>query len=135
MEKILTVHEGEFRCRTRNKNGEPIVTDPSKDHGGKEEAYSPVDLLVVSLSSCILTVMAIVAKQHGIDTRGSKVEAGYEMTDKLTRRIGKISLEVSIAGKVPAEKRHLLEKTIHMCPVRNSLHPEMQYDIKVHYLN
>lgn len=133
MEKMITIHEGGFRCRTINKNNEPLVTDPSKDHGGKGEAYSPVDLLVISLSSCILTVMAMVAKKQGIDTQGSQIEAGYEMGP--SRRIGKIYLNMTIAGQVPEDKKTLLENTIRMCPVHNSLHPEIQLDVKVNYLN
>lgn len=133
MEKIITVYEGELRCRTINKNGDPIVTDPTKEHGGRGEAYSPMDLLVVSFSSCFLTVMmAMVARQHKIDTKGSKVEAHYEMAP--SRRIGKIYLNVFLAGNIPLEKRALLEKTIHMCPVHNSLLPEIQYDVKVEYV-
>ena len=133
MEKMITLHEGEFRCRTINKNKELIVTDPSQGHGGKGEAYSPVDLMVISLSSCILTVMAMVAKKQEIDTQGSQIEANYEMAP--SRRIGKIYLNIAIAGKVPEDKKALLENTIRMCPVHNSLHTEIQLDVKVNYLN
>jgi putative redox protein len=132
MQPILTIHEGGLRCRTVNKNGDLILTDTSKDHGGKGEAYSPVDLTVVALSSCILTVMGIVAKQHKLDTAGSKIAAEYEMAPG--NRIGKIHLNVTVAGNIPSEKRPFLEKTIRLCPVHNSLHPEIQYEVKVEYL-
>jgi len=131
MSPIVTTHEGALRCRTINQNGEPIITDPSKDHGGKGEAYSPVDLAVVALSSCILTVMGIVAKRHKLDTAGSRIEAAYEMAGG---RISKIILNINVAGNIPADKRPLLEKTVHMCPVHNSFSPGIEYKVEIVYV-
>lgn len=134
MAKISTVYEGNLRCRTMNKNGEPLVTDVDKSHGGTGEAYSPVDLTVVALTSCILSVMSIVAKQHGLDLKGARIDADYEMGDQKVRRIGKIKLGVSLPGSIPEAKRPLLERTVKMCPVHNSLHPEIAYEIKIAYI-
>jgi len=133
MEKITTVCEENFRCRTINKNGEPIATDAGVDHGGKGEAYSPVDMVVVSLCSCVLTVMSMVAKQHSVELKGAQLEAHYDMADKPARRIGKIWLHLILPKGIPEAKRPILERTIKMCPVHNSLHPDIQHDLKVDY--
>jgi len=131
--KVSTMYEGNLRCCTKNQNGDPIVTDVDKSHGGSGVAYSPVDMLVVSLTSCILSVMALIAWQQGVGIKGAKLEADYEMVEKPVHRIGKISLNLSLPAGIPQEKRAILEKAIKMCPVHNSLSHEIGYDVKVTY--
>ena len=44
-----------------------VTTDAPTDNQGKGEAFSPTDLLASSLGACIVTTMAIYAKNHGFD--------------------------------------------------------------------
>ena len=68
METIQTVYQGELRTEARHMaSGSTIITDAPVDNQGKGAAFSPTDLLSASLGSCMLTIMGIAARTHGID--------------------------------------------------------------------
>ena len=50
-----------------------------KDNEGKGEAFSPTDLVATSLASCMISVMGIKARHHGIDINGTKADVVKEM--------------------------------------------------------
>ena len=49
------------------QTGNIIATDAPVDNQGKGEAFSPTDLVATALGSCLLTIMGIAAKTHGIN--------------------------------------------------------------------
>src|SRR4051794_18286097 len=68
MATIETTYIGELRTEaTHLQSGTKIITDAPTDNQGKGEAFSPTDLLAASLTSCMLTTMAIKAKIANID--------------------------------------------------------------------
>ena len=75
MHQIIIEYEGALRTRaTHLQSGNEIITDAPVDNHGKGEAFSPTDLVVASLGSCMLTIMGITAKSHGFNIDGSSVD-------------------------------------------------------------
>lgn len=134
MVNFSVVYEGDLRCRlTHGPSGAQISTDAPKDNMGKGEAFSPTDLTVVSLVSCMLTTMAIYAKRHEIKLEKATAAATKEMVSDPVRRIGKIGISIQMPQGLTKDQRETLERAAHTCPVQKSLHPDIVTDVRFNY--
>ena len=81
MATIGTTYLGELRTEPVHiPSGTHIITDAPVDNQGKGEAFSPTDLLTASLTSCMMTIMGIAARTHGIDIDGTTAATTKIMT-------------------------------------------------------
>lgn len=129
MVKTLTTYQGELRCAsTHQPSAATIQTDAPVDNHGRGELFSPTDLVGTALATCMCTIMGIVAERKGIDLRGMTVEVTKVMCTE-PRRIGK--LEVVFQVPLPADHPHraMLEQAALSCPVKQSLHPDIELPI------
>jgi putative redox protein len=127
---------GDLHCdATHRPSGERFLTDAPTDNGGKGECFSPTDLVATALGACLATVMGILAKRTGLDLAGTRVHVVKEMTSVPLRRIGALTVTITFpAGRGFSEAdRARLEHTANTCPVRQSLHPDVQVDLRFQY--
>ena len=93
MHHIEIEYEGKLRTRAVHlKSGQSIATDAPIDNKGKGENFSPTDLAVTALGSCILTIMGIAADQRGINIRSTRTEITKIMSNN-PRKISKIIIK------------------------------------------
>lgn len=115
------------------ESGTKIITDAPKDNHGNGESFSPTDLMATSLSSCMLSIMGILAKRDNIDIVGIKTEVTKIMYSE-PRRVGEIHVKLMMPKNNYSEKqRKLLEHAAHTCPVAKSLHPDIIQKIEFIY--
>jgi putative redox protein len=115
------------------RSGTRITTDAPVDNQGKGEAFSPTDLLCVSLCTCILTTMAISAKVKNIALERATARVVKHMaTDP--RRVARIEMHIELDERLDAKERLLLERIAHTCPVARSLHPDVVQESTFHYV-
>jgi putative redox protein len=123
---------GELRAESQHlDSGSKILTDAPKDNQGKGEAFSPTDLLCVSLATCKLTTMGIKARAMNIDMSGVSTSIQKIMTPA-PRKIGVIVLNFNWNGldkKVSAEEMQSLKNAALGCPVAKSLDPSVKQTI------
>ncbi len=129
--EIDVAYQGGLRCQaTHGPSRNTLITDAPVDNHGKGEAFSPTDLVATALGSCMMTIMGIVAERHGWDLTGMTTHITKEMAAAPTRRIGKLTVTITIpdkiAGMLSVEDRTKLEKAAHTCPVHQSLHPDIE---------
>jgi putative redox protein len=127
---------GDLHCEAvHGPSGSRVLTDAPVDNGGKGEAFSPTDLAATAFGSCVVTIMGIVAKRHGWDLTGTRVRVLKEMTGVPMRRIGALTATIAVpSGRVTATAdRELLERAAETCPVRQSLHPDVQVNMTFDY--
>ncbi|MBI5463788.1 MAG: OsmC family protein [Ignavibacteriales bacterium] len=125
---------GELRCKaTHSPSSVELITDAPTDNHGKGESFSPTDLVVTALATCIITTTGIVAEREGIALAGTKIYAEKHMSTDGPRRIAKIVLRFDVSPGVPNEVRKKLEATAHACPVARSLHPDVVIDLAFRY--
>jgi putative redox protein len=127
------VCEGDHRVRAMNSNGQPITTDAAKGYGGRGEALGPVDLMVVSLGNCALTVMSIAARKQGIDIKGSKLEIEHSLLPGPEHKIDTITMRFFMGQGIDAARRPMLEAVAVRCPVHNNLDPQIKYKVNFAY--
>jgi len=131
--EIDVEYQGDLHCRAVHGPSQGILTtDAPVDNGGKGELFSPTDLVAAGLGSCILTVMGLVARRRDIDLTGATARVTKEMARAPVRRIGRLTVTVTFPGTLTlsAEDRLLLEKTADLCPVKQSLHPDLAVVIR-----
>ncbi len=126
MVHITNTYLGDLRCEsTHGPSSATIHTDAPVDNNGKGEAFSPTDLVATALSTCIMTIMGIVAKKHDIDLKGLKIDAEKHMATEGIRRIAQIKLTITMPMSESDPKKELFINTVEKCPVHKSLHPDI----------
>lgn len=134
MTQIEVVYEGGLHCRARHPESDAVIyTDAPLDNHGRGEAFSPTDLVGTSLATCMVTIMAMAAERHGIDCRGVRVVVDKTMSTGVPRRISKLEVNYYIPLAADHPQRELLEKAALNCPVKQSLHPDIEQKIQFHW--
>jgi len=127
--EIEIVSQGGLRClATHGPSKQDLNTDAPVDNGGQGAAFSPTDLVATALGACMATIMDLVAKRNGINIAGLKIKVVKEMVADPVRRIGSIRARFVFPQglKLAAEERAKLEAAAKTCPVKQSLHPDVQ---------
>jgi len=133
MVEITGIYEGEKHCHlTHGPSKNNIQTDAPKDNNGRGEAFSPTDLLAASLGSCMLTVMGIYADNHGISIKGSSFRVLKEMAAS-PRKVSSLTVEIKMPASLSQKDRETLQRVAETCPVKLSLHPDIQIPLSFDY--
>lgn len=134
MGKIQIAYEGHLRTKALHvESGAVIKTDAPKDNMGKGEMFSPTDLLAVSLGTCVLTLMGIVADKLKVDLTGMRATVEKEMVSTPARRIGKVVVHVYCPTIFEPQITIKLEQAGAGCPVHHSLHPDLKQEFTFHW--
>ena len=118
MTSILASYLGSLRTEAvHTKSGNSIITDAPLDNNGKGEAFSPTDLMCAALSSCMMTIMGIVAEREKIDLKGLTSEIVKIMASN-PRKIAEIQITFTHKNlKATDEQKEKLKHAAHTCPV------------------
>ncbi len=128
------VYQGGLRCEaTHGPSNTRLLTDAPTDNHGKGESFSPTDLLVTSLSTCMVTTMAIGVEPEGIRLHGTTIRAEKHMSTDPPRRVARIVVTVDFAKGIPVNVRSRLEHIARTCPVMRSIHPDISVDLTLRY--
>lgn len=120
---------GELRTSSMHlQSGTEILTDAPTDNNGKGEAFSPTDMVANSLATCMITIMAIKARDMDLELKGTTAEVTKVMAAE-PRRISEIHIifQMNLVGD--DKTKTILERTAMTCPVHFSLHPDIKKEI------
>lgn len=134
---MATIHSrylGELRTEAKHiRSNEVIITDAPPDNQGRGEAFSPSDLMCSSLCSCMMTIMGIAARTHGIILEGLEAEVTKFMAPD-PRRVVRIDIRFfNFPAEYSEKERAILERAARTCPVALSLHPDIEQNISFEY--
>ena len=130
---MTATYQGEKHCTAQHEPSKALLdTDAPKDNQGRGESFSPTDLVATALGTCILTTMAIVAERDGVDLKGSKMKVEKVMNAN-PRTIASLKTVIEMPASLPADYRHKMELAANSCPVKKSLHPDVQIPIEFKY--
>jgi uncharacterized OsmC-like protein len=129
-------YQGDLRTEAIHiRSGNSCLTDAPIDNRGKGETFSPTDMVAVAHASCILTIMGIKASDHEIDITGAIAKTTKTMAAN-PRRIVRLEVHLEMPEKKYTDKeKKILEKAAYLCPVKNSLHPDLEEIIQFHWKN
>lgn len=133
MVEMAVVYQGDKHCELKHgPSGCTIETDAPRDNHGRGERFSPTDLMGASLASCVLTTMAIHAERDGIILVGASAKVEKEMHAS-PRRVARLPVVVTMPRGLNPDVRQRLEDIAQNCPVKKSLHPEIEAPIRFVY--
>lgn len=134
MVPISVVYLGGLRCRAQHGPSKvELVTDAPVDNKGRGESFSPSDLVATGLGVCMSTIMGIAAEAHQVAIEGMTVRVEKHMTTTPPRKIAKIVVAFGMPKGIAKDKRPVLEKAAHSCPVALSIHPEIVQEVSFQY--
>lgn len=124
---------GDLRCESEHlQSGTRVFTDAPTDNHGKGEVFSPTDLCATSLAQCMLTTIAILGKDKGINIEGSYAELQKIMNPK-PRKIAEIVCDLYFHGSFSDEEKAFIENTAMNCPVALTLSAEVKKSVTFNY--
>ncbi len=124
---------GDLRTSSEHiQSGTIILSDPPVDNNGRGEAFSPTDLLANALGSCMMTIMAIKARDLNVDLIDSTVEVSKFMQSE-PRKVSRIGIVMNMNCEVDNKTKIILERTAMSCPVLLSLNPDIEKDIVINW--
>ncbi|MEN9860233.1 MAG: OsmC family protein [Vulcanococcus sp.] len=119
---INSRYQGQLRCVSQHgPSGTELETDAPTDNQGKGEHFSPTDLVATALSTCILTIMGIVADRNGWDLSGTDARVEKTMTSEAPRRIAQLTVWIALPANLDPGQRAVLQRAGEQCPVKRSL--------------
>lgn len=128
-------YQGDLRTlATHLQSGSEFETDAPTDNQGKGERFSPTDLIGTSLAACMITTMAIRAKEMEERLRGVTIKTQKIMAAN-PRRISQINIEFEwpTGNGFDLEERAKLEEIAMTCPVKESIHPGITLSINYNW--
>lgn len=120
---------GDLRTSSMHmQSGTEIITDAPLDNHGKGEAFSPTDMVANSLATCMITIMAIKARDMDLELKGTTAEVTKVMAQD-PRRISEIHIHFEMNHAADDKTKTILERVAMQCPVHYSLHPDIKKQI------
>jgi putative redox protein len=130
MVRIQTEYQGDLHCTSvHTPSKTELATDAPVDNQGRGESFSPTDLIATSLATCMLTTMGIVARTLNFDLAGATVTVDKEMTSTPPRKINRLIVAIRVPRTTNPENQQRLENAAHTCPVKKSIHPDIETPI------
>jgi uncharacterized OsmC-like protein len=129
-------YSGELRTLATHLQSESIFeTDAPTDNQGKGARFSPTDLIGTALASCMITTMAIRAKDLEEKLIGTIAETEKIMISNPRRKIGGINITFhwNSNSVFSEEDKTRLEEIAWSCPVKESIHPEIILNVNFNW--
>lgn len=134
MVKITADYTGQKHCQAKHEPSQSILeTDAPKDNQGRGEKFSPTDLVATALGTCALTTIAIFSEKDGVNVTPSRASVEKEMTPP-PRRIASLKTVLEMPNSIPEDYRSKITEYANNCPVKKSLHPDVQAMIEIRYV-
>ena len=131
---VEIAYEGQLRCKAIHGPSQcHVITDAPVDNHGKGAHFSPTDLVATALGTCTLTLLGIVADRHGISLEGTTVKVEKHMVAEPVRRIGRLPVDIYVGQPIEDKYKDRLVKAAETCPVKQSVHPDIDLRINFHW--
>lgn len=134
--QIDIVYKGGLSCEaTHAPSKKTLITDAPLDNGGKGRTFSPTDLVGAALGACMETIIGLVAQRNNLNVEGLKIEVTKEMVADPVRRIGALKTRIIFPKGInyTREIKLKLEAAAKTCPVKQSLHPDINISLDFIY--
>lgn len=116
---MVITHEGGVQFAAQVRSHRILVDQPEKG-GGADAAPSPIELLGVSLGTCVALYVQQYCHSRELSHEGMRVEVQQRGAQN-PNRIGEFAVTVVLPEGIPAEHAAMLERVARSCPAHNTL--------------
>lgn len=99
---------------------------------GKGKEFSPSEVVVSGLASCMLISMGTLAMRDELDLSGTCVDVEFTGVERPVMRLDTIVLTFHMPTAFSETDRIKLERTAGTCPIKHSLHPDIR--VSAHFV-
>ncbi len=123
-----------YRSIVDNDRGHSVVIDLPFEQGGGDTGPTSLELAVMGLAGCVITIYALIASKRRFKFNGMKVEVEAEKPDT-EKTITKARGNVTIWAEDEKEAETIFRLTLENCPVgvlfeNAGIHPEWSLKIE-----
>jgi uncharacterized OsmC-like protein len=116
---IVVTHEGGVRFAAQVRSHRVLVDQPVHA-GGEDSAPAPIELLAVSLGTCVAFYVLQFCRARGVADEGMRIEVETASATN-PNRIAHFALRVVPPADLPAHYVPMLERIVRSCPAHNTL--------------
>ena len=125
---IVVTHDGGLRFAAQVRSHRVIVDQPH-GAGGMDSAPMPIEMLGVSLGTCIALYVQQFCQARGLSSEGMRVEVD-QIGARNPNRVGQFVVRVMLAQPLPPAYAEMLERVARSCPAHHTL--EHGAEVSVH---
>ena len=100
--------------------GHMQLTDQPAAAGGADNAMTPTELLIASLSSCVAFYAGRYLARHGLNRDGLHVTATFTAATDRPARVAGVRLAIRVPGGIPPSRQAALLAVASHCTVHNT---------------
>jgi uncharacterized OsmC-like protein len=116
---IVVTHEGGVQFAAQVRQHRVLVDQPERG-GGADAAPAPIELLGVSLGTCVALYVQQYCASRGLSHEGMRVEV-QQFGAQNPNRIGQFDVKVFLPAGLPEEHVAMLERVARSCPAHGTL--------------
>jgi putative redox protein len=126
---MVITHEGglKFAAQVRSHR---IVTDQPERAGGEDAGPMPLELLGVSLGTCIALYVQQFCHARALPYEGMRVEV-EQRGERNPARVGEFIVRVFMPAELPEQYAEMLKRVVKSCPSHNTLSDGAAMSIEV----
>lgn len=126
---MVITHEGGVRFAAQVRGHRVLVDQPVRA-GGEDEGPMPIELLGVSLGTCVALYVQQFLHARNLPYEGMRVEL-QQVGAQNPGRIGEFVVKVLLPTELPAQYAELLDRVARSCPAHNTLVHGAQVRVEV----
>ncbi|MDH5620021.1 MAG: OsmC family protein [Gammaproteobacteria bacterium] len=102
-------------------------------HTGDGEEFSPANLLSISLGSCMLLSIGVVANRAKLDLSGTTVTVRFKEVADPFPHVAAIHYVIDIPHHFSAVDRRRIENAADLCPIKTNIGDNTEIIVKFRY--
>ena len=116
---MVITHEGGMRFAAQVRSHRVLVDQPERA-GGQDEGPMPIEMLGVSLGTCVALYVQQFLESRKLPYQGMRVEVAQHGAANPSR-LGEFVVRVVLPEEIPAHYAELLERVARSCPAHHTL--------------
>jgi uncharacterized OsmC-like protein len=132
MSTVKLVYDSDHHV-TAIKEPEHKIVFVDCPYTGDGAEFSPANLLSISLGSCMLLSIGVVAQRAHLDLSGTTVNVRFKEVAKPFPHVAEIHYVIDIPRQLSAVDMRRIENATELCPIKTNIGDDTKITVKFNY--